>query len=184
MRVGARFVSKYGAYRHIIVPEKASLNFDGVSIVTRKGLTAKFSREYTTSEDIALAMKTFTFPGLPEERNTEQPIHPKFRISTFESLTAQETYGWTDEERLLVEETLRNSPENGREFIEAVPEPAAKPWPTYDATDVDQIPEIAVATGVVEETLAYERENANRAEVIEALEEVPVEEEEIVLDVS
>ena len=168
---GARFVSKYGNYLHIIVPEKASMNFDGVPIVTKKGLHAQFSQEYTTREDIELAVKTFTFAGLPEERGTEQELHPRFRISSFESLTAQELYGWTDEERLLVEETLRNSHENGREFVEVLPEPAGKPWPTYDETPAHEVHSVALATGTVDLALAYERENLNRQDVIVDLEQ-------------
>lgn len=53
--------------------------------------------------------------------------------------------------------------------VDYISAPAPRPWPTYDGTDPDKVIEIAQATGTSAAAAAYERENLERAELIEQL---------------
>lgn len=55
--------------------------------------------------------------------------------------------------------------------VDYVTAPAEIPWPTYESeTDPDRLVELAAALGLATKALAYERENMERAAVIQALE--------------
>lgn len=54
-------------------------------------------------------------------------------------------------------------------LIEREAAKAALPWPTYDSLDAAGVLQLAPALGLVEEALAYERENRDRPTIIDGL---------------
>lgn len=180
----ARFASRFGSYRHGIQNEKWRSLHDGSEHKTHNEIIAVFDQLTLTEDEVQFAIKGMHHKGLPIDRDTEEHFSPRSRISGFDSEKAQAENGWSDEERELVEQKLRESHHYGSDHIELVPQPAALPWPTYDNDGAEQVVLIARATGLVEEAIAYERENRNRDEVLVALKEEPVEEKAVVLDAS
>lgn len=94
--------------------------------------------------------------------------------------------GWDDREKEIVaRHMLQMLPKAYCQFTLYQEAPAQAPWPTYDSTHHNQVPQIAQATGMVAEALRYERQQKNRATVIEKLEDLlkapvaPVEETEL-----
>jgi len=91
----------------------------------------------------------------------------------FDTEEAKERLGWTDDEhdsvvakldKICQDEPYLLARVDTRQFA------ASKPWPTYDDAHWKSIPLLAEQLGLVEVTLAYERENKKREAVIEALE--------------
>ena len=187
----ARFASRFGKYSHGV--RNARLTVSGYDPTGReikqeivRELMAVFTpaRQILTEHEIQIAIKDMVHKGLPQDRDTEELFSPRSRISGFDSFRAQDENNWTDEERELVEETLRKSHHFGTDHIELIPEPAVRPWPTFDTDDPELIVAIARATGQVEAALAYERENQSRTDLIESLEEAPQVDTPITLDAS
>lgn len=174
----ARFVAKYAGYRHGVRTGRFMVLADGQRQELSKDLVAKFARGVATEDEIQLAVVSLNHNGLPHDRDTEEHFSPRSRISAFDTQQAQVANGWTDEERELVEYTLRNSPHNGVEFIEVTEAPVTgKPWATYDSTEPWLVAEIAAMVRVpLEQVAAYERAHQNRPEVLASL--VPIAEEE------
>ncbi len=102
----------------------------------------------------------------------------------FDSEEAAEREGWTEEEHAAViavcDDWCRKTPQDVWK-IERVHVSAPKPWPTYDEATAEEANEFAVRLRLVPETLRYERENLDRADVIQTLEkhlaELPAEEQ-------
>ncbi len=91
----------------------------------------------------------------------------------YDTAVAQENEGWTDEERVIVETALDKACETTPLFIRKlnpVHVAAPAPWQTYDATKDARVVTIAAELGLVPEALRYERENANRPDIVAALE--------------
>lgn len=170
----ARFVAKYAKYRHGVRTGRFMVLGDGQRQELAKELFAKFERSVPREDEIKIAITQLQHTGLPIDKDTEEHFSPRSRISGFDSEAAQERYGWTDEERELVEQVLRSSDAYGREFLEVGDEvySSAKPWQNYDnITDAFTIVDLVKLTGVpVEQVIAYEKHNANREDVLEALE--------------
>ena len=91
----------------------------------------------------------------------------------FDSVEAAERQGWTEEEHeavvKIVDDWCRKSPAMVQK-IERVHVAAPRPWPTFDENDPEEVVEFATKAGLVPHALRYERENAQRADVIVALE--------------
>jgi len=88
-----------------------------------------------------------------------------------------EEKGWTEEEQKRVEDRLDFDCQRLPELIWHIEDVAlVAPWPTYDSTHHKSIPSVAQTVGMVAEALAYEKENKNRAEVVEKLTELQAEE--------
>lgn len=168
----ARFAAKFGQYRHGIRNGRWMVLEDGQRQELTKELIAVFRRGILTEDEMQQAIRGMVYNGLPIDRDTEEHFTPRPRISGFDSFESQNFFGWTDQERELVEHVLRTSPMNGQEFIELTSAPAAKPWPAYDELgNAEQILSIAKSIGVsLDDVVKYERENQNREEILEVLE--------------
>lgn len=169
----SRFIARYGKYSHGIRSEVAEQFAQGTRVIVR-GLEAKFDTRGVTEYEKELALKNLSFHGQLEDRIEGGKVSPVSRISVFDSRATQEHLEWTDEEHDLVVEKLRKSPMNGVEFFEAEEPRRPAPWNGYDELeDVDRILTAVEVTGVDPAgVIAYERENADREEVIEALEDL------------
>lgn len=88
--------------------------------------------------------------------------------------------GWDADVKAMVERRLlalcQQQPEIIKQIVQEKPK-AKLPWATYDGMDAAQVVSTAQATGLVDETLAYERENAKRPAVLDALTGPSVEDE-------
>lgn len=178
----ARFVSQHRNFSLGVrgtVP--AHLGPDGVMVPEVTELSADFSPDGRTNEDLALAKSTFVFRGMPIYENG-QPVSPSYRISVFESEVAKLRNGWTDEDEALVVEKLRTGP-IGQMYVEVLPVPADKPWNGYDdLTDADRIVDLALAVDAdLSKVEQYEREHANRQSVIEALQAATADADETII---
>jgi hypothetical protein len=87
----------------------------------------------------------------------------------FDSDEAAERFNWDAEMKETVEMVLRRElqrrPEFGEEIL-PVHVPAELPWPTYDAFEPEQVVRLAEELQLVGPTVAYERENLQRADVL------------------
>lgn len=146
--------------------------------------------------EVEAANDRFINTGLNLELDGHTTIDAMDRYSVFDTNRAQEEWDLTDEERLELEDFLQSEQKTrggyGTYFIRVDAPALAPPWPTYDsfrgvrgAPTGARIAERVLEDGYdVERVLAYERANANRFDVIEALEAIgtePVEDELIVL---
>lgn len=165
------FRSNYAAFRQVVrheikVPHPTLPTF----IDTIKALRAEFGQigeEYTYFNNLT----------------GQQDVGAEVRGHYFDSVEAQEREGWTDEERVEVEEYLKKIAVRIPDYVQIVDLPAApKPWPSYDSMDEKKVIEFAIDADLVEDALKYEVENQNRDLVIvklrKALEAVPSEGEE------
>jgi hypothetical protein len=92
----------------------------------------------------------------------------------YDTEEAKERLGWTDDEHEAVVYTLdklcREQPFLIARVEHEIPA-IVKPWPTYDETHWKTIPVLAEQLGLLDTTLAYERENKNREAIVSVLEE-------------
>lgn len=149
---------------------------DGQRQVLQQGYSAGPFRWGDLTEwerKIALDHWQDKFRGLTDDEN------PLWRLSSYDTDEAARQHGWTAEEKARFEEVLRNDPGNGSEFIIVETPRAPKPWPKYDDIVVIGRRTIEMVAKELAETvdtlgldpdavIVYERENANRPEVIEA----------------
>lgn len=171
MPAKARFVSKWGApsvgVQHAVHEHYGT----GEHRTLKRRIDANFHNVLVTDDDLAVALASFTFNGLPFDEESNSIVSPRYRVSVWDSEWAQQNEGWTDDEIDLIVESLRKDSGFGPEFVEVTVAATAAPFPGYDDLSVEEIRQILFFTkhdpGPV---VAYERENQNRLELIEALE--------------
>lgn len=178
----ARFVSKYGNYS-VGVQGLVMEHFGtGEGRVIKRRLDAQFHNRLVTEDDFVIALQSFSFTGLPENLETNSDLSPRFRVSTWDSEWAKENESWTQDEVDLAIEKLRVDPSYGRDFIEVAPVLTKAPFPAYDELSVEEILQIVKLTKVdPESVVAYERENANREDLIAKLEGKSVDDDIVVV---
>lgn len=167
----ARFISRYARLRLGVRSEVSEQFSQGTRVIVR-GLAAQFDTRGVTDYEKELALKKLSFHGQLEDRIEGGKMSPVSRIAVFDSRAAQAIEGWTDEEHDIVVEKLRKSGKNGVSFFEVEEPKRPAPWKGYDELeDTERILAAVDATGVDPvEVIAYERENADREDVIAALE--------------
>lgn len=102
-----------------------------------------------------------------ENQDGSVTTHADIRGHFFDSVSAQEQNGWTNEEREEVERRLVTLAGRWPEAVQVIEQAKAeKPWPSYSEMDEEKVVEFALATGLVEEALRYEVENACRDLVV------------------
>ena len=159
-----------------VIKEKFVLALDGQRDQTVESVSVQFTQEYLTQDDITFALSYFPesrFQGryLEADEITQEPLSQ--RIGVFDTVEEQKRQGWDDEIREKVEAWMHAKPNYGQDFVEVVPvvKEVTKPWPAYSNTHHFKVAALAEELGLLEETLAYEKANKNRAGVVEALEE-------------
>ncbi len=171
-----RFVSKIRNYSHGVRDEEsefvAAAGGRMQKRIVVRGLEAQFEGRGLTPYEQEQGIRQLNHNGLPEDRDTRVDVSPLSRLSVYDSEKAQREQGLTDDERELIEQRLLASIDHGREFI-YVPSPVRpEPWPGYDKLTAEQIID-GLNTGLVQveldDVIAYERENENRTEILEAL---------------
>lgn len=152
-----------------------------------KQLKAVFVKGAIPAWATDIGLQTFDFKGLPIG------ISPEQRLSFFDTHQAQAQDDWTNEEREIVEDFLRQRVEEvgvGAGFVIVEQPKLAAPWPTYDritihgqrkaehvaAKIVEMVSELGIDPAGV---IAYERQERNNPIVIAELEKLldPTEEQ-------
>ncbi len=165
----ARFVSRFLNYNHGVQAPREMVLADGQRQILKPFITAQFieAPRILTEAEVKVGIEGMVHEGLPLDNNTNQLVSPRHRLSGFDTEQAQKEQGWTDEERELVEKTLRASDRNGIDFIELSPEAVGKPWANYEETPVAKIAGLVRDLGLTyTEVLAYEKQTLNRDSVI------------------
>jgi hypothetical protein len=165
----ARFVSRYGNYS-VGVQDKIVNNFgDGKSQVVKPRIDANFHNRFVTDNDFAVALSSFSFPGLPFDEETNSDISPRYRVSVWDSEWAKENEGLSEEEADLCISKLRFT--IGTDHAEVTQPPASVPFPSYDTLSIEEILQIVKLTSIDPVSVVeYEKENQNRQGVIDGLE--------------
>ena len=164
----ARFVSRYGNYSFGIQSYVANHFGTGEAQVIKPRIDAQFHTFLTNEDDYALALSSFSFPGLPEDFDTNTNVAPRFRVSVWDSEWARENEGFSDTEIDLMIEKLRAG--SGVNHVEVTAKPAELPFPSYDELSVEEILQIVKLTSIDPESVAkYELEHQNREDLINRL---------------
>jgi hypothetical protein len=103
----------------------------------------------------------------------EQMQGADIRGGSYDTEIEAQQNGWDSDIREMVERSLLKLCEREPQrmwVVERETPRAAKPWPTYDEMDADQIVSMAQALGLVAESVQYERENEERPFIIQTLE--------------
>jgi hypothetical protein len=180
-----RFVSKIRKYQICFQRDIIEHFATGESRVIQPLLNCEFDlfgsmRPY----EIAAAREAFINRGLPLEADGITTIDPLYRFSVFDTEEFQKHHRLTDEKRVELEQFLLNNFAYGTYYIMVEEPRVPAPWPTYDTVrGVKGSPTaLRIAEKVredgfpVEDVIAYERQNQNRQDVIDALEALKVEE--------
>ena len=179
----ARFVARYGNYS-VGVQSAVREHFGtGESRVLKQRIDANFINHHVTDDDLAVAVASFSFPGLPEDTDTNEHVSPRWRCSVWDSEYSQQTEGWTDEEIEMIVAKLRSSSGNGVDHIEVTPVAAKTPFPNYDELSIEEILQLAKIAGFdLKAIAAYERENQNREALLKRLEGVEADDDAVVVN--
>jgi hypothetical protein len=172
-----RVISQYGKYRIQLRPIRVKGLGDGTAETLQEPVYCQFSNDEIIYEnELAEAKRFLSFPGLMQERDEATPLEPIYRMSVFD--TAKQ--GYDEEMRAFVEEGFREQKRLGNvEFIIVESTPIPRPWPNYDRIkDPKKIALKVQEDGFeVQSVIDYERLfGQNRADVIEALEALEVDE--------
>lgn len=163
---------------HVVVRNElpALVDAGGRGIVrpAQRRLYAKFTRGVAPDFAREIGLATFGFKKMPEGVEAIQ------WLAFYDTLEAQDTFGWTDEERQAIEAKLETI-----DGVIKVERPRlTAPWPAYDTIvakrgEFSSAQVVAKIAGKVEEdgydagdVIAYELENRKRKSVINALEEL------------
>lgn len=157
---------------HVVVASEQKPIFDGRGRMVQpkvRRLWAKFQRGIAPEYAQKVALDTFGF------RKIHEGVERERWFGYYNSRDAQLQNGWTDEEHDLIVAKLRD-----QDYLEVKPVKLPAPWPAYDKLvtqgqrKIEHVAEKIVAS-VLEggydaaEVAAYERQNANRPEVLDAL---------------
>ena len=179
----ARFVARYGNYSvGVRSATQERLGHDGKMIPGLRRLDANFQNRLVNDDDVAMAVATFQFRGLPEDTDTNEHISPVYRLGVWDSEEARAFEGLSDDEVDLIIEALRKDVGYGQDHVEVTAPAAAAPFPNYDVLSVEEILQLLKLTGIdVQAVIAYERENENRESLLKRLEGVEVDDDSVVV---
>lgn len=179
-----RFISKYRAYSLVVQRTKSPEWAFAHGVKAQPGIVADFQQagRGLSPWEIDEAARVFDFTGVSAG---EDPIN---RLSFFDTELHGDAYGWDKATREKAEKRLMSGESFGTDYIVVERPKLVAPWPSYDNLTVhgrrteqivaEKVAEIAREGGYdVASVVAYERENANRPKVIEALEALATEDE-------
>jgi hypothetical protein len=177
------FVSKYRAYsfvgRHAVDRQR---HLDTAEPV-RAGIQCDFLHFGLPAWASKQALDAFGgVAGLGHDED------PAWRLSMYDTDLEAGRYGWSTETKREIEERLLSGPSIGVDYVLVEKPRLPAPWPAYDQVKAKGQKSVArvIADKVAEDgydpryVIDYEQENADRPEVVAALQELvdaPVEEE-------
>jgi hypothetical protein len=167
------FLSKFGNYCLSVRPQIREAYAQGMTKETQTPLYAQFSVQGLTMREREWAIQHFTFNGTPQEMDEATHVQPDYRIGKFDSEIAQTSFGWSDEERIAVENELIRTATIVPQDLILVPEVVVPaPWPAYHefkGTPAQLAKKVHEDGYDAQEVLAYEMAHENRDEVVAAL---------------
>ena len=175
------FGSYISKYRTTLQKESATYVAPGQKNVHLPRIVAQFRPGVPDYVVNALRKKWPKMPVIhPSVGSPDGPVPWHSVCSLWDSKEAQRTYGWTDQEREKFEQKLKSHPRYGLRFIEIEREKIPAPWPAYDKLTAQGRRTIEMVAETIaqkvredgyvpENVIAYERENLNRQQVIDAL---------------
>jgi len=160
-----RFISQYPGYGAQVRQQRQEGRGDGTVNVLVPGLYVNFKSlpdgAFIYENELAAALKHFTFRGSTQLIDEATPTDPVNRLSVCDTDEMAEAEGWSDEDKLLVEQRLlqisQSSPEEVL-YIETTP--LQKPYPLYDEYEGDPVALVEKLIGDghdLERVLEYER---------------------------
>lgn len=188
-----RFVAKYKRYTIVFQREIVEHYATGQSREIQPYLGCSFDLYGSmTQNEVEVARRTFENYGLPVEVDMITLIDPLVRFSVFDTDVFAAQHNLDADKKAELEGFLLSRDEYGSDYVMVEAVRLLAPWPTYDAfRGVRGLPTAQAIAKKVEEdgfdvdaAIAYERENANRTDVLDALEglsaQVPATEEDLV----
>jgi hypothetical protein len=168
-----RFISRYGRYAVSFRPMVQEAYATGMARVVQTPLYCFFYPDRLTADERTLALDTWgEWNGGYQEMDEATMVPPDYRIGLFDSHAAQADQGWTDADRIFVEEELVAYCNRWEDVI-VVPQTFIEPpWPNYDqfkGTAAALMRKLVDEGHDLEQVLAYEASVQNRPKVIEAL---------------
>lgn len=195
----ARYVSKYKKYSICYQRDIIEHYATGESRVLKPLLNCQFDLYGSMYPwEMEAARGRFINTGTMLEMDNVTTVDPAYRFSVFDSERFARENGLPPEELekldlwLQNKDPLRSNFAEGHDYIFVEAPVLAPPWPKYDdlrgvrgAPTAQRIAERVIEDGYdVADVIAYERQKANRADVIDALEALltaeVVEDEELV----
>jgi len=169
-----RFIAKYGRFSVAVRPLIQESFATGERRVLQEQLDAQFHEGALRPEERELAIATWTFNGSYQEQDEATTVAPDYRIGLFDSELAQMAHGWSEEDRMIVEQKLLRDIEDGDVNLIAVPRTLIPPpWPRYDdftGTPQELVRRLLEDGHNFDAVITYERSMQNRPEVLAALE--------------
>lgn len=173
-----RFISNSAKYATWPIPPQERLGPNGKLVLDDPGEMAQFRAGTVLPYEREIGLKQFTFPGLPRDADTGQEIDPSFRLSAYDTDVEAIQRNWTPERKKAVEQAMLKSDDLGVRFILVEAPKIPAPFPTWDElrgrgqrTTPELLCERVRELGLdIEQAIAYETQNLQRQEVIDALE--------------
>lgn len=169
-----RFISKYGLFGVQIRAMVEEAFASGGSRIIQPPVYAMFKPGKLLPNEYEFALANWSsWNGSYQMSDEVTTVPPDYRIGAFDSVEAQRDQNWTDELRVEVEQALIKNAEHTDNILVVPSSLIPPPWPRYDEYlgDVDQLIQVLVEQGhSLSETLAYERANQDRPEIVDALE--------------
>jgi hypothetical protein len=182
-----RAISPHGRYSIQLVEAHPKRGVDATGTVVEysdtKPIIAQFEQSGLMDWEADVALEKFNFTGLAEG------VHPLSTVGVYDTELAVQFVADKKEREaklLLIEQRLTELQEQfPSQFIIVSKPGAAKPWPSYDETPVEDIVGTMSLTGVTPETVvAYEMENEQRGEVLALMNDLQAEAEAEGIEVS
>lgn len=173
----ARYLSQYGAFKITVRRGQSTLVHGSGGPIVHEVVAphiAFFRKAGVTAWERDFAVKHFGFRGVGDG---EDPID---RISSYDTEEEAQRLGWSDEEKQRVEQFLDAHAAQTTDYFRVEKPALPAPWPKYDellpaGRRTAELVAIQIAETVQnlgldpDGVIAYERENRNRDEVINAL---------------
>jgi hypothetical protein len=181
-----RAISPHGRYSIQLVESHPKRGVDRtgtlVEYADTKPILAQFEQSGLMDWEAAAALESFNFSGLAEG------VHPLSTVGVYDSELAVQFIADPKEREaklLLIEQRLTElQAQFPTQFIIVEKPQSAKPWPSYDDTEVEDIVSTMALTGVSPQTvIAYEMEHAQRGEVLDLMDELQSESEDEAIEV-
>jgi hypothetical protein len=168
-----RFVSQFTNYVINIQPAVKRVGDFGVEIL-RPDILAEFQPHNWTQRDLETAVVNFKFRGVYQHEDEATPVHPAYRLSTYDTEELAEAEGWDEETKTLIEQRLLSAKAFGRDYVLVQEVAMPAPWPSYDefAGTAEELAMQVLDLGYSpEEVIAYESSKwgQQREDVIAAL---------------
>ena len=173
-----RFITKYSGYKIPAVHEQTERLADGTTKVIAPGYMVEFKKGDLTNYEREYARKVFIWKGLPTEPGSNReldPIDDLHRVASFDTADIRDP-----QLRQRVEKALLDNGAHGQDYVVVEQARPVAPWPSYDRLTAQGRRTVQMVAEKIADTVrdngydpdtvaAYERQNLNRTEVLEAL---------------